>query len=102
MYAIRSYYELDPSRDLPGPISIATVSTRSAGSELGITIPGGRFATFGNADFIANNRFRAFGNHTLFINTINWALDRTGLLNIPTRPLESHQIVMSDNSYNFV
>lgn len=87
----------DAGRDLPGPVSIATVSTRSAGTELGITIPGGRFVTFGNSDFIANNRLRAFGNHTLFINAVNWALDRTSLLNIPTRPLESHQIVMSES-----
>ncbi len=84
-------------RDLPGPISIATVSTRSASSELGINIPGGRLVVFGNADFIANNRFRAFGNRTLFINSINWALTRQSLLNIPTRPLESYQVVMSQN-----
>ena len=52
---------------------------------------------YGNSDFIANNRLRAFGNHTLFINSVNWALDRTSLLNIPTRKLESHQIVMSES-----
>jgi ABC-type uncharacterized transport system involved in gliding motility auxiliary subunit len=87
---------LDPSRDLKGPISIATVASRSSGTELGITIPGGRLVVFGNSDFIANNRLRAFGNHTLFINATNWAIDRISLLNIPTRPLESHQIVMSE------
>jgi hypothetical protein len=52
---------------------------------------------FGNSDFIANNRLRAFGNHTLLINSINWSLDRTNLLNIPTRQLESYQIVMSES-----
>ena len=86
----------DPGRDIRGPVSIATVSTRSAGSQLGITIPGGRLVVFGNSDFIANNRLQAFGNQTLFINAINWALDRSTLLNIPTRPLQSHQIVMSE------
>jgi ABC-type uncharacterized transport system involved in gliding motility auxiliary subunit len=87
----------DEKRDQKGPISIATVSSRSSGTELGITIPGGRMVVFGNSDFIANNRLRAFGNHTLLINSINWALDRTSLLNIPTRQLESHQIVMSES-----
>lgn len=86
----------DAKYDQRGPISIATVSSRSSGSELGITIPGGRFVVFGNSDFIANNRLHAFGNHTLFINAVNWALDRTTLLNIPTRQLESYQIVMSE------
>ena len=87
----------DESRDLKGPISIATVSTRSAGSELGINIPGGRFVVFGNSDFITNNRLRAFGNRTLFFNSINWTLARNSLLNIATRPLESYQIIMSEN-----
>ncbi len=87
----------DAKRDQKGPISIATVSSRSSGTELGITIPGGRMVVFGNSDFITNNRLRAFGNHTLFINSANWTLDRTSLLNIPTRQLESHQIVMSES-----
>ncbi|MEM8867851.1 MAG: GldG family protein [Verrucomicrobiota bacterium] len=99
-YRTQDPIKFDPTRDLRGPISIATLSTRSAGSELGITIPGGRFAVFGNSDFVANNRLLSFGNRTLLINTINWALDRTTLLNIPTRPLERYQIVMSDQELN--
>jgi hypothetical protein len=86
----------DPKRDIEGPVSIATVSTRSAGSELGISIPGGRMVVFGNSDFIANNRLRAIGNRTLFFNSLNWALTKDSLLNIATRPLESYQIVMSE------
>ena len=95
-YRTEQPYVFNPGRDIQGPVSIGAISTRSAGSELGITIPGGRFVVFGNSDFIANNRIRAFGNHTLLINSINWALDRKSLLNIPTRPLQSHQIVMSE------
>ena len=90
----------DAGRDLRGPISIATVSTRSAGSQLGINIPGGRLVVFGNSDFVANNRLRAFGNRTLFFNSINWALTKNSLLNIATRPLESYQIVMSERDLN--
>jgi hypothetical protein len=95
-YRRQSPPQFDEGRDLRGPISIATVSTRSAGTDLGITIPGGRFAVFGNSDFIANNRLRAFGNRTLFFNTLNWALSRNSLLNIPTRPLESYQVILSE------
>ncbi|MGJ8637935.1 MAG: GldG family protein [Opitutaceae bacterium] len=96
-YRTQKEEQFDAGRDLRGPISIATVSTRSAGSELGINIPGGRFVTFGNSDFISNNRLRAFGNRTLFFNSINWSLSKNSLLNIATRPLESYQIVMSQN-----
>lgn len=104
-WAERDYRTQDPvvfdaGRDLPGPISIAAISTRSAGSELGINIPGGRLAVFGNSDFISNNLLRAFGNRTLFFNTINWTLSKNNLLNIPTRPLESYQIVMSEKDLN--
>ena len=96
-YRTQNPAAFDPKRDQKGPVSIATVSSRNSGTELGITIPGGRMVVFGNSDFIANNRLRAFGNHTLLINSINWSLDRTSLLNIPTRRLESYQIVMSES-----
>lgn len=88
--------QLDEGRDLKGPVAIATISTRTAGSELGINIQGGRFVAFGNSDFITNNRLRAFGNRTLFYNSMNWALSKNSLLNIATRPLESYQVVMSE------
>ncbi|MFU8848421.1 MAG: GldG family protein [Opitutales bacterium] len=99
-YRTQNPIVFDAGRDLPGPISIAAISTRSAGSELGINIPGGRLAVFGNSDFISNNLLRAFGNRTLFFNTINWALSKNSLLNIPTRPLESYQVVMSEKDLN--
>ena len=104
-WAERDYRTQDPpkfdaGRDLKGPISIAAVSTRSAGTELGITIPGGRFVVFGNSDFIANNRLRAFGNRSIFYNSLNWALSRNSMLNIATRPLQSYQIVMSEHDLN--
>jgi ABC-type uncharacterized transport system involved in gliding motility auxiliary subunit len=99
-YRTQSPAQFDEGRDLKGPITIAAVSTRSAGTELGITIPGGRFVAFGNSDFITNNRLRAFGNRTLFFNSMNWALARNSLLNIATRPLESYQVVMSERDLN--
>ncbi len=104
-WAERDYRTQDPivfdqGRDLRGPVSIAAISTRSVGSDLGINIPGGRLAVFGNSDFISNNLLRAFGNRTLFFNTMNWALSRNSMLNIPTRPLESYQIVMSEKDLN--
>lgn len=106
-WAERDYRTQDPiifdeGRDLKGPISIATISTRNAGSELGISIPGGRLAVFGNSDFISNNLLRAFGNRTLFFNTLNWSLSKNNLLNIATRPLESYQIVMSEKDLRHI
>ena len=99
-YRTQDPIAFDEGRDLQGPISIGTLSTRSSSTELGINIPGGRMIVFGNSDFITNNRLRAFGNRTLFFNSINWALTKNSLLNIATRPLESYQIVMSQSELN--
>jgi ABC-type uncharacterized transport system involved in gliding motility auxiliary subunit len=99
-YRTQDTITFNPERDLKGPVSIAAVSTRSADTELGISIPGGRFVVFGNSDFITNNRLRAFGNRTLFFNSINWALTKNSLLNIATQPLESYQVVMSERDLN--
>jgi ABC-type uncharacterized transport system involved in gliding motility auxiliary subunit len=88
----------NPTRDLPGPIAIATVSERLGGAELGLNIPGGRLVVIGNSDFIANNRFDRFGNRTLMLNAINWSLDQTNLLNIPPRPFTSHQVILSQDN----
>lgn len=95
-YRTQNPIVFDQGRDLKGPISIATVSTRSADNELGINIPGGRLVVFGNSDFISNNLIQAFGNRTLFFNSLNWALSKNTLLNISTRPLDNYQIVMSE------
>ena len=99
-YRTQEKIVFDEGSDLKGPVSIAAVSTRSADTELGISIPGGRFVVFGNSDFITNNRLRAFGNRTLFFNSINWTLTKNSLLNIATRPLESYQVVMSERDLN--
>jgi hypothetical protein len=88
--------KFDANRDLLGPVSIATASSRSAGSEFGINIQGGRLVVFGNGDFIANERLQTYGNQSLFINSVNWALNRTELLSIPTRPLQQYQLIMSE------
>mgnify|MGYP005665153449 FL=1 len=99
-YRTEDPIKVDEERDLKGPIPIASVSTRTAGTGLGINIPGGRFVAFGNSDFITNNRLRAFGNRTLFFNSMNWALAKNSMLNIATRPLESYQVVMSKRDLN--
>ena len=83
-------------RDIPSPVSIATVSTRSSGSDFGINIKEEDLLFFGNADFIANNRLQTYGNQSLLINSVYWALNRNSLLNIPTRPLQKYQLIMSE------
>lgn len=86
---------IDPSKGLPGPIPIATLSERVINSQLGINIPGGRVIVFGNSDFISNNRINALGNKILFQNTINWSLEGNDLLNISPKKLKKYQLTLS-------
>ncbi len=92
--------QYDEGVDLPGPLSVATVSERSVPSNLPINIPGGRLIVFGNSDFISNNRISALGNLTLFLNAVNWATDRDNLINIPPRPIDTVQLVLSREETN--
>lgn len=95
-YARGGEMRFDPEVDLAGPLSVAVVAER--GSELatiGINLPGGRVVVFGDADFIANNRFNIYGNKILMMNTINWMVDRMNLLNIPPRPIEDFHLILS-------
>ncbi len=85
----------DSEVDLPGPVSLVVVSERSISSDLGIDIPGGRMVVFGSSDLITNSRLTVLGNFTLFLNTINWALDRDSLLSIAPRPIEKLHITLS-------
>lgn len=96
-YRTESPITFTPERDLSGPLSLAVASNRSTRSGLGLSISGGRLICYGNSDFLANNRFQAYGNYTLFINSVNWALDRNAYLNIPTQPLDSFQLIMSQS-----
>ena len=81
--------------DISGPVSIAAISNLSHTSSLGIDIPTGRMAVFGDSTFITNNHFQIFGNQILFYNTVNWILDRIHFLNIPIKPIDSFQITMN-------
>lgn len=88
----------DEGLDILGPLSIATVSERTVSSLMPINIPGGRLTVFGTSDFITNNRIGALGNLTLFLNAVNWATDRDTIVNIPPRPIDSVQLVLSQNA----
>ncbi len=85
----------NPKTDLKGPISLAMIAERKISPSLGINFSGGRLLVFGNSDFITNQRIGALGNYMLFLNTINWSLDKNDLLAIQPRPIHRIQIPLS-------
>lgn len=61
---------------------------------LPFSVRGGKMVVFGTNDMIANARFEP-GNFMVFLNAVNWAVDRDPQLNVPPRPLERFQISLS-------
>lgn len=94
-YRSNSEQRFDEKEDLPGPVPLAVVSERSAASGMGLELPSGKLAVFGNAAFISNNRFNSAANKLLFFNLLNWAMDRDSLLSIPPRAIEDYQLTIS-------
>jgi len=90
----------DPSVDLKGPVSIAAVSERKVSSQLGIQFSGGRLVVFGNSDLIANQRLSSIGNFMLFLNSVNWSLDRDKMLAVTPRAIDKFQLVVSRHEIN--
>ena len=91
--------KFSPNVDLKGPVPIAAVSERKVSSPF-LSIAGGKLIVFGTSDLISNQRISAFGNYMLFLNSINWCLDRDTMLAIPPRPIEKYQIVLSRKELN--
>jgi ABC-type uncharacterized transport system involved in gliding motility auxiliary subunit len=102
----RGYFDqetvsFDPNLDLRGPIKLGAVAERRVDSTLGISLPGGRLIVLGTSDLLSNNRIGAFGNLTLFLNTLTWALGREERLNIPTRENETLQLMISQQQLTY-
>jgi len=90
--------------DLPGPVRVAALSEQQLLAQgqnpQGVDLPptGGRLMVFGNADFIGNQRFNMLGNHYLFLNTVNYLLDRQNVLNIPPKPPFEFDLILSQEN----
>ncbi len=105
----RSYRSEHPPRYTPGVdlkglpklepanrLGIVVASERvGARGNLDFSVPRGRLVVFGTRDIITNNRLSTPGNFTIFLNSINWTVDRDTQLKIPARPIERFQLSLS-------
>jgi len=85
--------QMDPANRLGVAVSSERVQARG---NLPFSVRSGRLVVFGTADLVTNNRLQgAPGNYNLFLNAINWTVDRDTQLNIPPRPVEKFQLALS-------
>jgi hypothetical protein len=102
----RGYFDegsisFDANSDIRGPIKLGSIAERRVDSRLGISLPGGRLIVLGTSDLFSNNRIGSFGNLTLALNTITWALGREDLLHIPTRTTDKLQLMISQEQLTY-
>ncbi|MCF7688623.1 MAG: GldG family protein [Cephaloticoccus sp.] len=64
-------------------------------NNLPFSVRTGQLVVIGTDDIVANYRIASPGNQNLFLNAVNWAIDRDIQLNIPTRPIERFQLSLS-------
>lgn len=88
-------------RPIPGMepkerLGVVTAAERvAARAGLDFSVRGGRLVVFGNGDLISNARIVNVGNQSVFLNAVNWTVDRDTQLNIPARPIERFQLSLS-------
>ena len=96
-YRIRNVFPAyTPGQDLKGELGLMVISERlKPANNLPLSVRGGRLAVIGTADLVSNDRIIAIGNLNLFLATVNWAIERDTLLNIPVRPIQRFQLSLS-------
>lgn len=85
-----------PPNAEPHGLGVVVASERvSARDNLPFSVRGGRLIAFGTGDLIANNRAAIVDNLTIFLNAVNWTVDRDANFNMPARPIERYQLSLS-------
>jgi hypothetical protein len=84
-----------PGMDPPNRLGVIVASERlGVRDNLPFSVRGGKLVVFGTGDLIANARIDQ-GNLAIFLNAVNWSVDRDRQLNIPPRPVERFQLTLS-------
>jgi ABC-type uncharacterized transport system involved in gliding motility auxiliary subunit len=77
----------DEGVDKKGPVSIAVAVEKGVSAEKGASVKPGRLVVVGDSQFAANDPIYG-GGLTLFLNSVNWLLDRAEMVDIPVRPIQ--------------
>ncbi len=83
----------DPQVDIPGPVPVAVAIERGPVPGVHVQIRPTRLVVVGDSDFASNGGLMG-ANADLFLNSVNWLLDRGELLSLAPRALEEVRLVM--------
>ncbi len=62
---------------------------------LPFSVRSGRLVAIGTDDMVTNQRIASEGNLALFLNAVNWTVERDTQLNIPARPIQRYQLSLN-------
>ncbi len=83
----------DPQVDIPGPVPVAAAIERGPVPGVHVQILPTRLVVVGDSDFASNSGLMG-ANADLFMNSVNWLLDRRELLALAPKTFEEFRLVM--------
>ena len=89
----------DPQVDIPGPVPIATAVERGPIPGVHVQIRPTRLVLLGDSSFVSNGGLMG-ANADLFLNSVNWLLDREDLLSLSPKAMEDWRLVMDAAQLN--
>jgi hypothetical protein len=87
----RPFRLVEPPDRLPLIVASERVGVRD---NLPFSVRGGKLLVFGTGDMISNRRFDG-ANRVLFLNAVNWMVDRDVQLSVPPRAVERFHLSLS-------
>jgi len=87
-------YRFDADRDIKGPVPVAVAVERGPVESVAVDIRPMRTVVFGDVDFISNSGVSG-GNGDLFMNALNWILERDQLMAVAPRPVNEARLMIT-------
>jgi len=91
----------DPAEDIPGPVPVAVAVEKGPVPGIDVQIRSTRMVIFGDSDFVSNGGMVG-GNRNLFMNALNWLLERDELIAIEPQPIVRSRLVMDNRQVSLL
>ena len=91
----------DPDIDIKGPVALGVAVEKGMLPGFDVQIPPTRMVVFSDADFVSNAGMTG-GNPQLFMNALNWLLERESALDIPAKPYQEISLSFTRGQYRLL
>jgi len=94
-------FRFDADRDIKGPVPVAVAVERGPVTSVDMDIQPMRVVLFGDIDFISNSGLSG-GNADLYMNSLNWILQRDQLMSIAPKPVKEARLILSQSQLSLL